>query len=76
MKIKNVSAFPVPMNPYYGETGLTKREYFASQFLAALIASPNPKPAFNANQFGAAYGKDFVPVAVQFADELLRRLET
>ena len=56
--------------------GLTKREYFAGLAMQGLISNPNikrPTPSYIDD--GKEYS-DFSKVAIEYADELLKQLET
>jgi hypothetical protein len=58
----------------YAEKGLTKREYFAGLAMQALLSNPEWMKVNNNIKF--LMPKDIVSdVAVEMADELLKRLE-
>lgn len=63
------TAFPEKRPGGYGTTaGLTKREYFAIRFAAAIVAHPGMEPD-DASTMGVA------DLACDYADALLNRLD-
>lgn len=79
MSKANEPAFPVTLTPEWMDTpsdnapdGLTKREYFAAQFLAAFIAADDHQHV--ALHTGEA-NNNFEAAAVRMADALIAELE-
>ena len=63
------TAFPETLPGGYGTTaGLTKREYFAIRFAAAIVAHPGAHPDDNCT-------KGVADLACDYADALLKRLD-
>lgn len=58
------------------ETGLTKREYFAGLAMQALISNPNIKRPVSSHIDDGKESSDFSKVAIEYADSLLKELET